>query len=456
MPPPANISYQPSAGLSYDPEEPKYWEPAALQQELERVFEVCNGCRMCFKFCDSFPSLFRFLDEEHGGEVRKLTADQTRQVMDACFQCKLCEVQCPYTPRDRHEYQLDFPKLVHRYQAQRARAEGVPWRKRVLGDPDRLAKAARASFGLANAVNKVRAHRVLMEKVLGVHRDKVLPEFASSPFEDWAEQAGKTAPDAKAEVVLFQTCFVQHNAPELGRDTVEVLEKNGVQVACQRGFRCCGMPAWENGDLDTVRERARHNLALLAPHVEAGRKVLVINPTCSMMLRREYPELVAQEDRPRARKVAEAVQDVGEFLWSIRNEPRFNTDFRSTPGIKVAYHAPCHLRVQAVGFKGRDLLRKIPGVTPSSVLECCGHDGTHGMKVETYEASQKVGQRAFSEMKEAEAQLWVTECPLAAEQFAQHAGVRPMHPIAVLARAYREDGFPTPLPKPAATEGEDR
>ena len=445
------ISYQPTDGLTYDTEDPKYWEDDALDKEVQRVFEICNGCRMCFKFCDSFPSLFAFLDDAvHDGDVRKLTAGEKRTVMDACFQCKLCEVQCPYTPRDKHEYQLDFPKLVHRYQAQRARFEGVKLRDQLLGDPDLLGQAGRASLGVANVMNKVPAHRLLMEKTLGIHREKLLPDFAAKTFERWAEQQGRVAEaPCGHDVVLFQTCFVQNNAPEVGRDTLEVLDRNGVKSTCVSGLKCCGMPAWEHGDLDRVRAWAKQNLELLTPHVEAGAKVLVINPTCSMMLRREWPELLAREDRPRAEALAKATMDPGEYLWSIRKEPRFNRDFKSTPGANVSYHAPCHLRAQAVGFKGRDLIRLIPGVEAKSVLECCGHDGTYAMKVEGFETSARVGRKAFEDMKDNEgAEVWVTECPLAAVQFQQHAGNKPMHPMTVLARAYREDGFPQKLPSP--------
>lgn len=443
------ISYQPSAGLSYDPEDAKYWDPGALRQEVERVFEVCNGCRMCFKYCDSFPRLFKLLDERHEGDVRRLSAPETASVMDACFQCKLCEVQCPYTPRDKHEYQLDFPKLVHRHKAVEAKAHGVPLRERVLADPDGAGRLARLSLGMANVMNRVRVHRVFMEKLLGIHRDKLLPEFASSTFERWAETTGRIREKPGSEVVLFQTCYVQNNEPEIGRDTVAVMEKNQVELSCVKGLQCCGMPAWEHGDLETLRKNARHNLDVLTPFVEDGARVLAINPTCAMMMRREYPELLAREDRPRAEKLAAAVQDPGEFLWSIRKEPRFCRDFKSTPGDSVSYHAPCHLRAQAVGFKGRDLLRLIPGVQPQAVLECCGHDGTYAMKVEGYEASQRVGQKAFAGMQQAGGQVWATECPLAALQFQQHAGVKPLHPMSVLARAYREDGFPTKLPAPA-------
>jgi glycerol-3-phosphate dehydrogenase subunit C len=449
------ISYQPSDGLSYDPEDAKYWDAALLAKETERVFEVCNGCRMCFKFCDSFPTLFKLIDERHAGDVRKLTLQDTASVMDACFQCKLCEVQCPYTPRDKHEYQLDFPKLVHRYKAVEAKRSGVALRDRVLGDPDLAGRVARLSFGMANVMNRVRLHRVLMEKLLGIHREKLLPDFASSTFERWAESTGRVRPPG-AEAVLFETCYVQNNEPEIGRDTVFVLEKNQVSSACVKGLACCGMPAWEHGDLETLRRNARHNLDLLLPHVAAGAKVLAINPTCAMMMRREYPELVAKADRPRAEQLAAAVQDPGEFLWSIRKEERFCRDFKSTPGAKLAYHTPCHLRAQAVGFKGRDLLRLIPGVQPQAVMECCGHDGTYAMKVEGFAASQRAGAKAFQDMQRAEADVWATECPLAALQFQQHAGRKPLHPMSILARAYRADGFPERLGGGEAEKGDAR
>jgi glycerol-3-phosphate dehydrogenase subunit C len=440
-----NISYQPSDGLSYDPAEEKYWDKGALDKEIRRVFEVCHGCRLCFKFCDTFPDLFSLLDNKHDGDVRKITAEETKKVFDTCFQCKLCEVNCPYTPRDKHAYLLDFPKLVHRHRAIRAREEGIPLRDRILADPDGTARMARASFGLANIANRIPLNRWLMEKTIGVHRHKLLPDFASSTFERWAEQTGRMA-NGECEVVLFQTCFVQHNEPEIGRDTITVLEKNGVNVRCVAGLRCCGMPAWEKGDLRSLQEQARENMNRLLPFVEKGARVLVINPTCSMMFRREYPELVEPALREAAAKLAAATMDPSEYLWSIREQPRFNTDFRSAPEGPVAYHTPCHLRAQAVGFRTRDLLRKIPGVKPVLVQECCGHNGTYAMTAEGFEPSQRIGKRAFEGMKDAKADLWSTDCPLAALQFKQHAGVKPMHPMSILARAYREDGFARKLP----------
>ena len=441
-----NIEYRPTPGLSYEPSAPVYWEADALRQEIRRTFEICHGCRLCFKYCDVFPRLFDLLDRKHEGDVRRITTGETDRILDACFQCKLCEVQCPYTRREGHAFQLDFPALVHRHEAQRARRTGRGLRDRVLADPDTTGRLARWSLGLANVANRLAPVRWALEKTLGIHRKKLLPAFARRTFEAWARATGRLATAPGAEAVLFQTCYVQHNAPELGRDTIEVLERNRVDVRCVAGLACCGMPAWERGDLAAVRRQATANVRRLLPFVRAGAKVLAINPTCSMMMRREHPALVEPADRPAAEEVAAAVRDPAEFLWALRDEPRFNAEFRSTPGGAVAYHAPCHLRAQAIGFRGRDLLRKIPGVRVRMVQECSGHDGTYAMTVEGFEPSARIGRKAFDGLREAEATVWATECPLAALQFRQHAGRVALHPMSILARAYRDDGFPERVP----------
>jgi len=134
------------------------------------------------------------------------------------------------------------------------------------------------SLGLANAMNKVAPARFLMEKVLGVDRHAALPDFATTAFDTWADRAGWVKPEPGGDAVLFQTCFVQNNDTALGRDTLEVLRKNGVDVRVVKGLRCCGMPVWEHGDLDQLRRQAHDDLDLLLPFVEKGAKVLVVNP----------------------------------------------------------------------------------------------------------------------------------------------------------------------------------
>jgi Fe-S oxidoreductase len=434
-------TYAPTDGLAYDPEEPHYWDEAALRRETARVFDVCAGCRMCFKYCDAFPKLFAYADDEHDGDARALTPPQTAAVVDDCFQCKQCEVNCPYSPRDGHAFAIDFPKLAHRHRAQRVRARGLTLRERVLANPDAVGLAARLGGGLANRLNRNTAHRLLLEKTLGIHRDKQLPVFAPRTFEAWAADEKLIARAPGAETVLFQSCYVDNNEPEIGRDTIEVLRANGVDVRCVRGLGCCGMPAWECGDLVEVRRRARRNLDLLVPHVEAGSTVVVLGPTCGLMLRREYPTLVGPADRERARKLAAAVRDPSELLASLDRQSRPAPALASRPE-GVAYHVACHQRAQAIGFPARDLLRRAGVTGVVSVGECCGHDGSYAMKVESFEAARRIGRKAFDGLRATDATTWMTDCPLAAIQIEQNAGTKPLHPMSLLARAYRGDAFP--------------
>jgi Fe-S oxidoreductase len=452
------IKYAPTDGLTYNPNDPKYWDEEALEKEITRTFDLCHGCRMCFKFCQSFPSLFDAVDKH--GDVRKMPEAVRWQVVDECFQCKLCYTTCPYTEAEGHEFKLDFPRLILRANAIRRRKRGVPLREKMLGDPDRLGKMACRTAGLANWANNLRPNRILMEKVAGIHRNKQLPRFESETFETWARREHRGADETtegKHRVVLFATCFVNYNKTEVGKAAHRVLTRNDCKVACPK-LNCCGMPALDGGDVEFAKKQARSNVERLLPWVENGYQIAVVNPTCSLMMRQEYPELL---DDPAyrslgdaARKVAASTRDLSEFLHELRKAGTFNEDFRSTPNGNVAYHAPCHLRMQAIGFRGRDLMRRIPGVTPKLVQECCGHDGTWAMKKEYFELSMKNGEKAFEGMKRAEAELWSTDCPLAAIQFEQACGKKPLHPVEVLDRAYREDGFSTRVERePEKDEG---
>jgi Fe-S oxidoreductase len=447
--PGAEIRHVPTHGLTYNPNDQKYWKRSELQPEIERTFDLCTSCRMCFKFCQSFPILFDAV--EKAGDVRKLTTHTLDQVVDECFQCKLCYTQCPYTETEGHEFKLDFPRLLQRANAIRRKEQGVPLRERILADPDRLGKAGTFLPMLANAANRLHPHRVLMEKVIGIHRDKLLPDFTNKTFPSWVrrELANTKEPhEGTHPVVLFATCFVNWNKPKLGEAAFRVLRHNNCKVIAPE-LKCCGMPSLDSGDTNSAITAAKYNVRMLAPWVERGYRVAVINPTCSLMMKHEYPLLLDNaDDRALAgivKKIASAVRDLGEYLYELYQDGQFKEDFRSTPGGAVAYHAPCHLRMQNVGFRGRDLMRRIPNTNPRLVAECCGHDGTWSMKTENYEQSVRNGQKAFDGMRIAKAELWTTECPLASLQFKQACGHESLHPVEVLDRAYRVDGFPTPV-----------
>jgi Fe-S oxidoreductase len=395
---------------------------------------------MCFKFCDSFAGLFRLLDERLDGDVRRIGPEETDRVLSSCFQCKLCEVQCPYTPRDGHAFQLDFPKLVHRAVAVRARERGLTLRERFLGDPDRSGRLARASLGLANRMNRFAPQRALMEKALGIDRRKLLPGFAPESFEAWARKAGRSF-EPGGEAVLFQTCFVQHNEPALGRDALAVLDAAGVDVrlgaglvaaACRPGSTEISRAARARppgpGRAGAARREGRQGpggqpdlLDDAAPGVAAPARGRGAGQGGDGRRERDGP-LRAPVGHPRRAARRAGVQERARDGGLPRALPP------AGPGHRV---------------QGRDLMRRIPGTEiKATVMECCGHNGTFAMKVEGFEASARLGKKAFEAMKESGAEVWATECPLAALQFEQHAGKRPLHPLTVLARALAQDGFP--------------
>jgi glycerol-3-phosphate dehydrogenase subunit C len=437
----SRIESKPTDGLSYDPNEAKYWQRQGLDKEIERVFDVCHGCRLCFNLCPSFPALFGAVDKQ-GGEVRALSPAEKERVVELCYGCKLCEIRCPYTPAEGHEFQLDFPRLMIRARAVAARERGLALRERMLGNPDRLGRLGSLMPGLANLACRSSFQRRMMEKMLGIHRDKKLPEFAGETFEAWVKRTGLPAApkEPNAKVAIFHTCFVNYYNPGPGKAAVSVLARNGCALACPRQ-NCCGMPALDGGDIAFAQKQAAANIASLLPLVREGYLIAAINPTCSLMMRKEYPTLVRGAE---ARELAQAVVDPHELLYRLRREGRFDLNFRSTPG-RVAYHIPCHLKAQNIGFRSRDLMRTIPHAEVISVDACTAHDGTWAMKREFFELSMKSGEKAFAGMREAGAEVMATDCPLAAVQIGQAIGVRPLHPVEILARAYEVDGFPTRL-----------
>lgn len=446
----ARIESRPTDALTYDPNDPRYWEREKLDRELDRVFDICQGCRLCFNLCPSFPALFKAVDTHSDQDVRRLTPAEKREVIDLCYECKLCEVKCPYTPRDGHEFQLDFPRLILRARAVEASEEGIKRREKMLGNPDLAGKLGSLVPRLANWSCRSSFQRAIMEKLLGIHRDKKLPEFAMETFEKWLTREPLPIAPAEpaAKVAIFHTCFVNYYNPAPGKALVKVLAKNHCAIASPPQ-NCCGMPALDGGDVEFARKQAAQNVAKLLPLARRGYRIAAINPTCSLMMRAEYPKLLGT---PEVVEVAKAIADPHEVLYELHRAGKFNRDFKSTPG-KIAYHVPCHLKAQNIGFRSRDLMRRIPGVDIDTVDACTAHDGTWAMKKEFFPLSMKWGERAFAGMRAAEADLMATDCPLAAIQIEQATGTRPLNPAEVLALAYEPDGFAEKIaPAPAAPD----
>lgn len=193
-----------------------------------------------------------------------------------------------------------------RSKTQHVKAQGLSLGDRVLGNPDLVGKIGTATSSLANWANESKIHRRFMQRLLGIHKDKKLPPFASKTLKtQFAARRKGLHDEAAAKIAFFSTCYLNYNQPEIGLDTLEVMERNNVDVAFAYE-RCCGMPHWHNGDMDAAIEAAKDNVARLLRFVEEGRTVVATNPTCSQMIRVEYPRLLGTED---AKKVAARTTD---------------------------------------------------------------------------------------------------------------------------------------------------
>ncbi len=422
--------------MSFDPASRGFFDRAAVDRELRRVADICHTCRRCYNLCPSFDVLFRALDRpEVDGEVERLTPGDLGLFSDLCFECKLCIPHCPYYPP--HRWDVDVPRLVLRDRASRVQNEGKPaFRDRILASVDAVGRVATFAAPVVNALNESRLARVLMEKTLGVHRDRLLPTWAGETFVRWWERrGGATEPSAAAppgeRVALFVTCAVNANAPEVARAAVAVLEKNGCEVVVPPQ-RCCGMPFLESGDLESAKDCRRDNVATLLPFVRAGYTIVSPGPTCSLTLKKEYPVIGPEEE---AKEVAAKTLDLCEYLMRRHAAGRLATDFQRSPG-KIVYHVPCHLKVQDIGFKSRDLLQLIPGSEVVTVEKCTGHDGTWSMKTEYFPISMRFGRPVFDAVARENPDRVATDCALAGVQIRQGTGKTPKHPIQIVAEAY--------------------
>ncbi|MDD5544450.1 MAG: heterodisulfide reductase-related iron-sulfur binding cluster, partial [Acidobacteriia bacterium] len=270
--------------MSYDLESSKFWSWPAVEQEERRVFDLCNGCRRCFNLCPSFDELFKRIDEERvDGDVEKLKATDLRVVGDDCYQCKLCYNHCPYTPP--HNWMIDFPRLMMRDKLAQTRQRGVTRQDKFLAHTDFIGRWASRTAPLFNWLNRRPWSRLLMEKLVGVHRNWLLPTYASETFSGWLKKHRGAGPlPSGRKVALFSTCSVNYSDTETGKALTRVLEKNQIEV--MDGYRrCCGMPALDGGDLKTALDQARDNVKFLVEKVRAGYEVVIPGPTCSYMFK---------------------------------------------------------------------------------------------------------------------------------------------------------------------------
>ena len=425
-----------------DWKDPDFYNEEAVLKELERVFDICHGCRRCVSLCHAFPTLFDLVDESPTMEVDGVDKKDYWKVVDHCYLCDLCYMtKCPYVPP--HAWNVDFPHLMLRAKAIKHKTGKNRLRDRILTSTDTVGSLAGIPVvaEVVNAVNKNKLARQAMDKVMGVHPKAVVPEYHSNslrkraarrkPPELEAEAAGQT----KGKVALFATCYCNRNAPAIGEDLIAVFEHNKIPVRLADKEVCCGMPKLELGDLETVEHHKDVNVPQLARLVDEGWDLIAPVPSCVLMFKQELP-LMFPEDRD-VLKVRDAFYDPFEYLISRHKENKLNTDFKNPLG-KIAYHVPCHQRVQNIGLKTRDVLSLIPDTTIEVIERCSGHDGTYAVKSECHDISVKICRPVVNKVKQGQVDHYISDCPMAGDQIQSGMGdeSRAESPFTLLRRAY--------------------
>jgi len=421
-----------------------FYNEESLNTELERVYDICHGCRRCVSLCASFPTLFDLVDESETMEVDGVDKKDYMKVVDQCYLCDLCYMtKCPYTPP--HEWNLDFPHLMLRAKAVKYKKGEVPARDKFLSNTDGLGMFAGIPIvtQAVNAVNKASVTRGILENVLGVDKKAWLPEFATTKFRSGAKtsasHAVKDGAKTPGKVAIYSTCYVNYNEPGIGHDLLAILDHNEIPYVMVEKEACCGMPKLEQGDLQGVAEKKAINIPHLAKLAKEGYAILTAIPSCTLMYKQELPLMFP--DCADTQLVKEAMWDPFEYFVARNRDGLLKTDFKESLG-HVSYHIPCHSRVQNVGRKTADMLQLVPDTQLNVVERCSGHAGTYGVKKEYHAMSMKIGKPVFKAMANDEPDYISSDCQLAGHHIAQgmeEGGMKKAemaHPLSLLRKAY--------------------
>jgi len=427
-----------------DWQNPEFYDQTKIDVELERVFDVCHGCRRCVNLCGSFPTLFDLIDDTPDGELEQVNKADYQTVVDQCYLCDVCYMtKCPYVPP--HPWNIDFPHLMLRQKAKNFQDDKATLRDKVLSATDKMGFFAGIPIvtQAVNAINKTGLTRLMLEGAMGVHKDAWIPDYAQKTFPQLAEKStafpvidGKKTP---GKVAIFATCYINYNEPGIGQDLIKILQHNEIPYELVEKEACCGMPKLELGDLESVAANKEKNMPKLAEFARAGYAILTPIPSCTLMFKQELPLMFPGDTAVQA--VKEAMWDPFEYLVARHKDGLLKTNFTTELG-HVSYHLACHSRVQNIGQKTAEALRLIPGTEVNVVERCSGHSGTWGVKKEFHEMAKKIGKPVFKRMAEEEPNFISSDCQLAGhhiEQGMTELGLPhiPMaHPLTLMAKGY--------------------
>jgi len=421
---------------------PDFYDEVKIFDEMERVFDICHGCRRCVSLCQSFPTLFDLVDESPTLEVDGVERKDYWQVVDQCYLCDLCYLtKCPYVPP--HEWDVDFPHLMLRAKALGFKQGRTKLRDKVITSTDKIGKLASIPIvvNVVNAVNRNEQTRALLEVAIGIHADARLPEYHSDTLSKRTRHhktdLTQVTPTNKTngKIAIFGTCYGEYNEPHLGEDLIAVFEHNNIPTMIVPNTVCCGMPKLELGDLDSVDSLKEHNIEIMAKLVDEGWDIISPVPSCTLQFKQELPLMYPEDER--VIKVQQAFFDPFEYLMLRNKAGLLNTDFKNKLGT-ISYHVACHQRVQRIGMKTRDVLSLIPGTVIDTIERCSGHDGTYAIKQEFHQDSMKILKPVVNRVKKAAPDVYTSDCPMAGHHISAglNDGSETVHPITLLKQAY--------------------
>lgn len=414
--------------FNFDLDDPKFYDEEALYEEAKRVYLKCKDCRMCVNFCPSFPALFDAVDSKHDN-IEALTKEELAKPLELCFHCKQCYFKCPYTPP--HEWKLDFPHLSLRYKAIKFKNQGAKITDKLMLDTDLVGKLSVPFGKVVSKTMDIKPVRFIMEKTAGIDQRAKLPPINEHSFRSFLKDNLVPVKNPVRKAVLFYTCLLNYNFLEKGKALLHVLYKNNIHIEVPEQ-NCCGIPFFDIGDLDSSIRKAKYNVDMMIDYVRNGYDVIVPVPTCALQLKHEYPLLLRT---PEAKELSEKVYEIGDYLFSLNQENLFNKDFKNPMG-KIDYHIACHLKSLGVGYKSAALMRMIPNTKVRIVEICSGHDGTFGVKKDTFDMAVSVGKPLFENILNQKADLVVSDCPLAGNFIELNTSRAVKSPIEVLSMAY--------------------
>jgi anaerobic glycerol-3-phosphate dehydrogenase C subunit len=407
------------------------------REPARTAIETCSGCGKCRSYCPIAQQIQEewaigrakatLLREFVSGDLdpKILDSPEFKEVMDSCVNCKRCLTECPSG--------VDIPWLALSGRASYIENHGEPLHQRFFANTKFLCQTGSTLAPLVNLANSLAPVRKYLEMAVGLDRRRNFPTFKRRTLRKILKD--RPSPPGNRQIVYFLSCYSNFNEPEGdGLATLEVLEQNGYHVLMP-DFRCCGIARINSGAIHQVTEDIQTNVKKMASLINQGLSIVFSEPSCALAIKMEYPKILNSEE---SLKVAEKCYDIHQFLMMLHQKGELNLNLEKMK-LTVGYHNPCHLRALGVVNEPVELLRLIPGVTVQVFSDgCCGLVGTFGMKKKNFDLSMAIGERLFREIVDSGVNEVSTSCGACKLQILQGTRREAVHPISLLASAYKK------------------